>query len=136
MKSTVENDKSKVLVVYEDGDGALESAAKEIKAALSRKAAVKVRAASEVSVPEVLASSTFAFGVSNHNDKSWAELKRIMTGINLAGRRAGFFVGSMGASAALQTSFAPAELSLVKEELSVSGDGLLKSWAAGLLTRV
>ena len=33
-------------------------------------------------------------------------------------------------------SFAPAELSLVKEELSVSGDGLLKSWAAGLLTRV
>lgn len=122
-------------MVYEDGDRVLESAAKEIKAALARKAQVKLRAASEVSVPEVLAASAFAFGVGSSGGKSWTELRRIMTGINLAGRTAGFFVCQPGEAARLKADFAPAELHLLEHDASVSGGDAVKSWALGLITR-
>ncbi len=132
--SIVENGKAKVLVVYEDGHDALEAAAREIKAALSRKASIKLRAASEVSVPEILAASSYAFGVANAGAHAWLEIRRVLGGMNLAGRRAAFFVDRPKAAEQLKAAFAPAELRLDTADFTVSADGA-KAWSTGLVDR-
>lgn len=131
----VENEKAKVLVVYEDGHDGLEAVAREIKAALGRKAAVKLRAASEVSVPELLASSSYAFGVANPGAHAWTEIKRVLAGINLAGRRAAFFVPTRGSAERLKAAFAPAELSLDDTDFQIAGSVQVKAWAGTLVAR-
>jgi hypothetical protein len=129
----VKNEKTKVLVVYEDGREPLEAAAKRIKTSLADKAAVKTRRASEVAVAELLAADAYAFGVGDPSAPSWAEIKRLFTGINLAGRKAGFFTEAKGASDGLKAAFAPAELSVTGRDLVADQSDGTGAWAQALI---
>ncbi len=78
--------KKKLLVVYEDAVGELESLAKDIKKSVGASAIVKVRCAADVSIPEILTAEAYIFGVADSNAFVWTELRRVFEGINLAGR--------------------------------------------------
>lgn len=82
----------KTLIVFEDGKPELERVAGLIAASLNADTHdVRVRAASLVTIPEVLASGFYLFGSSAAASPSYAEIARILKGINLAGRRAAYF---------------------------------------------
>lgn len=122
--------KKKLLVVYEDGQADLERTAKAIKAGVSKHASVKLRLASEVAIPEILAADAYAFGVDGANTGPWAELTRAMSGMNLAGRRAAFFTLG-GASPNLRAAMSDAELSIMALDLVPGADPV--AWAELLL---
>jgi len=129
----VKNEKTKVLVVFEDGRKPLEAIAKHIKSALVDKAAVKTRQASEVAVAEILAADAYAFGVSDASSASWTEIKRLLTGMNLAGRKAGFFTETKGGADGLKTSFAPAELAITDRDLIADQADGTGAWVQALI---
>ena len=129
----MKNQKTKVLVIVEDGRKPLEAIAKTIKSMLVDKAAVKARSASEVAIPEILAADAYAFGVSDSASSSWAEIKRLLTGMNLAGRKAGFFVEADGAAAGLKAAFEPAELSVAPRDLVARDPAVADAWILALL---
>lgn len=129
----MKNQKTKVLVIVEDGRKPLEAIAKTIKSTLVDKAAVKARSASEVAIPEILAADAYAFGVGDSASSSWAEIKRLLTGMNLAGRKAGFFVETKGAAAGLKAAFEPAELSVAPRDLVAGDPAVADAWILALL---
>lgn len=134
----MKNEKTKVLVIYEDGRELLEAASKRIKTSLVDKATVKSRRASEVAVAEILAADAYAFGVSDSSAPSWTEIKRLLTGMNLAGRRAGFFVEAKGSADGLKAAFEPAELTPIGKDLAAgkepaAGSPEADAWVRALL---
>ncbi|MBN2874801.1 MAG: hypothetical protein JXM71_06880 [Spirochaetales bacterium] len=129
----MKNQKTKVLVVFEDGSESLEATAKGIRTTLGDNATVKVRAASEVAVAEVLAADAYAFGVDDADDLAWSELRRLLVGMNLAGRPAGFFSSTAGGADALKESFSDAELSVAPQDLIAGQANALTPWAGALL---
>lgn len=98
------------MVVFEEGKQPLETVANNIKTAIGDKAIVKVRSTSEMAIAELLASDAYAFGVDDASSPSWTELKRLLKGMNLAGRKAGFFSSGEGQTEGLKKAFKPAEL--------------------------
>jgi hypothetical protein len=133
IEGTVKNEKTKVLVIFEDGREVLESMAKEARTHLEAKAAVKVRAATEVAIADILAADVYAFGVDNAEAMAWAELRRILQGMNLAGRKALFFSGKSGGADALKKAFEPAELSVTTPVHIAAKDDGKGSWASALV---
>jgi len=127
------NEKTKLLVIFEDGKEPLEAIAKTIKASLSDTVSVKARSASEVAVAELLAADAYAFGVADAASPAWAELKRLLTGMNLAGRRAGFFVVAKGAAERLKAAFEPAELSSAGPDLVADPSCAVADWAGSIV---
>jgi hypothetical protein len=95
----VNNDKTKILLVCEDGQPSLDAAAGTIQSAIKGSHEVKLRLASEVSIQEVLAADCYLFGVGKADSQAWTELRRLFKGINLAGRQAAFFTGDIRESA-------------------------------------
>lgn len=128
------NEKTKVLVVFEDGRDRLEAIAKHIKASLDDKANVKTRSASVVAVAEILAADAYAFGVSDAKAPSWAEMKRLLLGMNLAGRKAVFFTDKPGSSDGLKSSFIPAELTISEKDLLADEAADVGIWAQSLIS--
>ena len=129
----MKNEKTKILVVFEDGRDTLEALSKRMKASLVDKANVKTRCASEVAVAEILAADAYAFGVSDAKAPSWAEMKRLLTGMNLAGRNAAFFTDKAGATEGLKAAFVPAELTVtIKDLTSDKADGA-GDWVQALI---
>jgi hypothetical protein len=129
----VKNEKTKVLVIFEDGRDALESMAKQAKTHLDAKAVVKVRTATEVAVADILAADVYAFGVDNADALAWTELRRMLQGMNLAGRKALFFSGKSGGADALKKAFEPAELSVMTPVQVAAKDDGKGSWASALV---
>lgn len=110
--------KSKALVVYEDGRPELERTARGISERLdSGSHEVKLRAASLVTIPEVLAANLLILGAETPQNPSYAELARLLAGVNLAGRRAAFFGPSGAAVAWLRGIVADAELKTAGADL-------------------
>ncbi|MBL8968445.1 MAG: hypothetical protein JNG85_15685 [Spirochaetaceae bacterium] len=90
----------KTLIVYEDGRPELERTAKNIAERLDpARYEVRVRAASAVTIPELLAARFYLFGADESASPSYAEIARVVAGVNLAGRKAAYF-GSTGAAVA------------------------------------
>jgi hypothetical protein len=102
---------TKTLIVYEDGKPDLERSAMLIASELSAGThAVQLRAASAVSIPEILAARLFFIGAESAEKPSFAEMSRVLTGINLAGRTAAFFGPSKAAVAALRAMTADSDI--------------------------
>jgi hypothetical protein len=125
----VNNDKTKVLLVCEDGQSSLEAAAGTIQSAINGTHEVKLRLASEVSIQEVLAADCYLFAVDKADSPVWKELKRLFKGINLAGRRAAFLTGNIRESAILRQAFKDAGLLVSDPDLVVRKDADLPVWA-------
>ncbi|TFG83551.1 MAG: hypothetical protein E4H20_05240 [Spirochaetales bacterium] len=128
----MENRKKHILVVYEDGRNELENAAKTIKTNLAGSAVVKIRLASETSIPEILAADAYVFGVNTPGAPFWAELKRALGGMNLAGRPAAFFSAG-GEALGLRKAFVASELSLPVEDAAVADGAEFSAWIDRLM---
>ncbi|PKL08693.1 MAG: hypothetical protein CVV51_07555 [Spirochaetae bacterium HGW-Spirochaetae-7] len=113
----MKNEKTRLLVIFEDEKENLEAIAKNIKTQVGSKALVKTRPASEVAIAEILAADVYAFGVENPSSHAWAEVKRLLAGMNLAGRKAGFFASRAGVVDKLKAALLPAELIVAEEDL-------------------
>jgi hypothetical protein len=109
------------LVVYEDGKPELERTARGISERLdSGSHEVKLRAASTVTIPEILAARLIILGAETPQHQSYAEIARVLSGINLAGRRAALFGPSGSAVAWLREIVADAELKIAGTDLIAS----------------
>jgi hypothetical protein len=133
IEGTVKKEKTKVLVVFEDGREVLESMAKEVKACLGANATVKTRSATEVAVAEILAADAYAFGVDDADALAWTEIRRLFTGMNLAGRKALFFTGKAGGADPLRKAFEPAELAMAGPVRIAAKDNGNGAWASVLV---
>ncbi len=129
----MKNEKTKVLVIFEDDREALDTIAKHIKTSLADAAAVKTRSASEVAVSEILAADAYVFGVADSSAPAWTEIKRLLTGMNLASRKAGFFVTKKGAADGLKASFIPAELAITAKDLPADPADGTAAWVQALI---
>jgi hypothetical protein len=131
----VKNDKTKILLVCEDGQSALDAAAGTIQSAINGSHEVKLRLASEVSIQEVLAADCYLFGVGKADSAAWTELRRLFKGINLAGRQAAFFAGDARESTTLREAFKDAGLSVSDPDLLVRKGADAAAWVRGALAR-
>lgn len=130
--------KTRTLIVYEDSQKDLETVALALKSSLVEAGCtVKLRAASEVSIPEVLGAQVYFFGVNSRDMPSWAELNRLFKGINLAGRHVSFFSkNGSDAPALLAMALADTEISCNPEILSGAADAAaIKIWANNAQSR-
>lgn len=127
-------DKTKILLVCEDGNASLETAAGTIQSTFSQTHEVKLRLASAVSIQEVLAADCYIFAVGKADSEVWKELRRLFKGINLAGRRVAFLSGAKGESAILREAFKDASLSVSDPDFLVRKNADLVSWARRVLT--
>ncbi len=108
----------KTMVVYEDGVQSLEESAKLIASELSsRSHEVCLRAASSVSIPDILATKFYFFGAEHPNSPSYGEVARVFMGISLAGRTAAYFGASASALASLKKMAADTDLKTVGPDL-------------------
>jgi hypothetical protein len=109
---------TKTLIVYEDGKPDLEKSAKLIASGLPVESyEVRVRAASTVSIPDILASKFYFFGAEASRSPSYAEVARVFSGINLAGRSAAYFGPSREAVASLRKMAADTDLGSAGKDL-------------------
>jgi len=108
----------KTLIVYQDGRPDLERTALSLHERLgSKDREAVVKPASQITIPEILATSLFIFGADEPEAKSYAEIVRVLSGINLASRRVAFF-GADGASVAwLKNMVSDSELAQVGTDL-------------------
>ena len=127
------NDKNKVLLVFEDGKPALDSTAGRIQAALNKSREVKLRQASKVSIQEVLAADCYIFGVYKAESVAWKELQRLFKGINLAGRQAAFFTDDIRESGLLREAFKDADMIVSSPDLLIQDGVDVSAWAHGAL---
>ena len=130
----MKNQKTKVLVVYEDGCESLETIAKQVKSALGSKASVKTRSATDVALAEILAADAYAFGVDDADAHAWTEFNRLFKGIHLAGRKAGFFSSTKNGTKRLKKNFSDAELSVLAGDLIAGDSKETESWAESLVS--
>jgi hypothetical protein len=93
----------KTLIIYEDGKPELERSAMLIASSLSAgKHEVRLRKASTVTIPEILAAKLFFLGAENAVGPSYAEVARVFKGMNLAGRKGAYFGSTVSAVASLK----------------------------------
>lgn len=112
------NGAAEALVVFEDGCPDIERAAMAIAERLEGGGfEAKALAASAVSIPDILAAKLFALGAETKEAPSYAEIARVLSGINLAGRKAIFFGSSGAAVARLRTLCADTEVSAAHSDL-------------------
>jgi hypothetical protein len=99
------------LVLYEDGQPEIERVARSVAERLGvsgREA--RVRSASSATIPDILAAGLYVFGAETTEAPSYAEVARVLKGVNLAGRKAAFFGGSGSAVARLRSLCADTEV--------------------------
>lgn len=129
----MKNEKTKLLVVFEDGRDSLKATATRIESSLVEKANVTMRSASEVAVAEILAADAYAFGVIDSGAPCWSEMKRLLHGMNLAGRKAAFFADTSGSTDGLKKAFLPAELSVSIKDLLGDKADEAGTWVQALI---
>lgn len=129
------NDKTRILLVYEDGKASLEAVAGTIQSAISKTHEVKLRLASAVSIQEVLAADWYLFAVDEADSRAWRELRRLFKGINLAGRRAAFLSGESGQAAMLREAFKDASLTTDEPDFLVQKNTNVAVWVQRVVAR-
>lgn len=108
----------KTLIVYEDGKPELERSAMLIASSLSATShEVRLRVASAVSIPEILAARLFFFGAESPGSPVFAEVSRLFRGMNLAGRKAAYFGATRDAVSSLRTMAADTDISMSGPDL-------------------
>lgn len=118
-----------ILVAYPDPDRELEAAAKALASALKGAAKdVRLLPASKLDAPQLLATGWAFFGVDDAADPAWNELKRVLKGVNLAGRAVGAFSRD-GEAETFLAAFADAE---PRTDAHEGLDGLAP-WALSLI---
>ncbi|MBN1243595.1 MAG: hypothetical protein JXA15_12910 [Spirochaetales bacterium] len=118
-----------ILVAYPDSDRELEAAAKELASALKGAASdVRLLPASKLDAPQLLSAGWAFFGVGDASDPAWTELRRVLEGVNLAGRTVGAFSRD-GEAGAFLAFFADSEPRTVARK---GLDGLAP-WALSLI---
>jgi len=123
--------KKNTLVVFQDGDAALENTAQAIASGLNaERYAVKLRAASKVSIPEILAAQLYIFGASAEKSPAYGEVARVFTGVNLAGREARYFGSSAAALDWLKSMTKDSELKNAGSDLAAAqpSPSALRDW--------
>lgn len=126
----------KTLIVYEDGKPELERCARLIAGGLpSATHEVRMRTASAVSIPDILASKLYFFGAEAEHSPSYAEVARVFSGINLAGRSAAYFGPSSSALKSLKEMAADTDLKAVASDLVESRPEpeTVASWLRGFI---
>lgn len=113
-----------ILVLYEDEVQELAAFAQKIKAGTGSEYAVKIRPVSEMAISELLAAQVLLLGIQDIKSPYWQEFKRIMNGINLAGRSAGCFLVKNAHD--LAHMLAPTDITLRQE--SFSDPALVAEW--------
>ncbi len=136
MIRAVEKRKPHALVVYEDGHESIVQAAKSAKERLAAKMAVQLRPLSELSIPEILSADAYVFAISDFNAPAWAELKRVMSGINLARRPAASIAVAKSHALALKRHCAPAELSFSAPDLVLGPAADIGVWADAFIASI
>jgi hypothetical protein len=129
--------KRNVLIVYESDSPLLKAAAQRIGKTASANASVKIRAARDVAIPDILLADAFFLGSENQPPAEYAEIERICKGINLAGRPCAFF-SQNSAKAFDYLSFimkdTDACISFERILFSINpDDGTLSSWVDSVL---
>ena len=106
------------LVLFEDGHAESERVGRAIAERLDvARYDVRVCGASALTVSDLLASTLYFFGAETPEAPAYAELARILKGINLAGRRAAFYGASGAAVAWLRALCADSELTAAHGDL-------------------
>lgn len=126
----------KTLIVYEDGKPDLEKSAKLIASGLSESDfEIRLRAASTVSIPDILASKLYFFGAEIPHSPSYAEIARIFSGINLAGRSAAYFGPSAEAINSLRKMASETDLAATGKDLVDANPGpdAISAWLRDLI---
>jgi hypothetical protein len=130
----VKND-GKTLILFEDGKPEIEREAKAIADRLEeqgRPAAVKL--ASGVAISDILCADLYLFGADAVGSPCFAELARILKGINLAGRKVAFFGSSGAAVAWLRGLCADTELTVAHSDfLGRPEPAVLSAWLKAVL---
>lgn len=123
----------RVLVVY-DGAKALAAAAEALAAGLGGADCV-VKQARDFSPTDVLPADVYFFGCEGPHPSSFAELERVLKGINLAGRTCGFFtLASDEAIGYLRSIVRDADLLPHPVPFFASGKADIGAWAAETLS--
>lgn len=112
-----------VLILYEDDVQDLVSFALKVKAQAGSEYSLKIRPVSEMAIAELLAAQVLLLGVKDLKSPHWHEFKRIMEGINLAGRSAGYFLSKN--SGDLVQMFAPTEIAMASKNFLTPDDVLV-----------
>ncbi|HON89905.1 MAG TPA: hypothetical protein P5519_06840 [Spirochaetia bacterium] len=108
--------KMNILVLYEDEVQELATFAQKIKASAGSEYTVKIRPVSEMAISELLAAQVLLLGVQDIKSPYWQEFKRLMNGINLAGRSAGYFL--LKNAHELVQVLAPTDITLKQENFT------------------
>jgi flavorubredoxin len=106
------------LVLYEDGHPEIERVARSIAERIEgggREA--RVRAASSATIPDLLAAGLYVVGAETAEAPSFAEVARVLKGVNLAGRKAAFFGASGAVVARLRSLCADTEVAAAHADL-------------------
>ncbi len=129
--------KRNVLIVYEASCEPLKKAAVKIQNHSASGHRVALRAAAEVSVPDVLAADGFFFGAETPASSEFAELARILECVNLAGRGCGLYThSSLKALDYLGLMIRDSELKACPDRIQLSAnpdDVTLSAWVDSIL---
>jgi hypothetical protein len=119
LAAVVTSDKAlKALVLYEDGCPEMERVARSIAERIEGSGReTMLRSASSATIPELLAAGLYLFGAETAEIPSYAEVARVLKGVNLAGRKAVFFGASGAAVARLRVMCADTEVSAAHADL-------------------
>lgn len=118
-----------------DGIAALGTVARRIEAALSG-AHVVVMDAADLSAADLLPADAYFFGCDAGRPSSFAELERVLRGINLAGRACGLFsLASPAAIEYLRGIIRDAELQANPEPLFADAGTDVRAWVQSTLRR-
>lgn len=106
------------IVLYEDGCPEIERIAREVAERIGEGGReARLRAASSTTIPDILAADLYVFGAESSEAPSYLQVARVLSGINLAGRRALFFGASGAAVAHLRAICSDTEVSAARADL-------------------
>jgi hypothetical protein len=127
------NSIKQVLIVMDDSP-ALAEAVSAMLAGMKGGIRTVVKKASDLTPVDILPADAFFFGCESAGPASFAELERVLKGINLAGRPCGLFtLASNEAIEYLRTIVRDADFRLHPTPFLVSGSADIVRWAADTL---
>jgi len=126
-------DSIKQVLIITDGTPGLEAAVESMKKSTDD-VLFAVRLAADFTPTDLLPADAFFFGCGSARPASFAELERVLKGINLAGRPCGLFsLASQEAIEYLRSIVRDAEFRLQPKPFLVSGKADIGTWAAETL---
>jgi hypothetical protein len=94
---------------------------------------VQLRSASELSIPEILAADAYVFGLADVSSPFWLETKRVLQGVNLAGRQGALFFKTVADAKAFKLQCVASELGFPVKDQQLSASADASAWIGSLL---